>query len=235
MAERRCEAKPLRYARKKAAPQLGKSVVVPAVDKNFRVHVHDPGYRTLTVPIDPYDTDDIRKFLKKTADQWPRPYETRVACRLMEAFALNLPSHDFIGLSSVIPPQRFFEPRRTITVGLWFPAAIADRLTALKQSRPAYRKLTDTEAVRIFMIEAVARYIRPILNTIDPDVELARVQQSPAQETVVKQEEIKLLRSVNAELELKISAMTHDCCRLEKQITVLQRKLTETENHQWQP
>jgi len=234
MTGRRCEAKPLHYARKKAAPQPAKPVVVPAVDKNFRVHVHDPGYRTLTVPIDPYDADDIRMFLKKTADQWPRPYETRLACRLIEAFALNLPRHDFIGLSSVIPPQRFFEPRRTITVGLWFPVAIADRLAVLKHSRPAYRKLTDTEIVRIFMIEAVARYIRPFLNTIDPELGQAQIHQTPAQETVVLQEELKLLRSVNTELELQITALSNDCNRLEKQITVLQRKLTETENHQWQ-
>jgi hypothetical protein len=236
------EPKPLRYARKKAAPKRQKNVLALPADKNFRVHPHDESYRTLTVPIDAYDVDDIRTFLKKTAGQWSRPFETRVACRLIEAFALNLSSDDFIGHSTVIPPQRFFEPQRTITVGLWIPVVIAERLSAMKQLRPSFRKLSDTEVVRIFLIEAVARYIRPFLKILDPEVIGCRSTIMSADKTgaaaggcehdsAVLQEELKMLRAVNAELEKKVaeSKSEHLPDTAKKSVTVLQRKLSEVE------
>ncbi len=239
---RKTEPKPLRYARKKAAPKLQKKVLALPVNKNFRVHQHDQNYRTLTVPIDAYDVDDIRNFLKKTASQWPRPFETRVACRLVEAFALNLSQDDFMGHSTVIPPQRFFEPQRTITVGLWMPILIAERLSELKQSRPSFRKLSDTEAVRIFLIEAVARYIRPHLNTLDPEVvccqntissvdKIGAVVSGGDHDSVVLQEELKMLRIVNSELEKRLTvSKSFDSADTSKRTTImLQRKLSEIE------
>jgi len=238
---RKSEPKPLRYARKKAAPKRTKNVLALPADKNFRVHQHDESYRTLTVPIDTYDVDDIRTFLKKTASLWPRPFETRVACRLIEAFALNLSPDDFIGHSTVIPPQRFFEPQRTITVGLWIPVVIAERLSAMKQLRPSFRKLSDTEVVRIFLIEAVARYIRPFLKILDPEDIGCRSSIVSADKTgaaaegcerdsAVLQEELKMLRTVNAELEKKVAESKSQLPDTSKRtVTMLQRKLSEVE------
>lgn len=238
---RKPEPRPLRYARKKAAPKRRKNVLALPTDKNFRVHQHDENYRTLTVPIDTYDVDDIRTFLKKTASQWSRPFETRVACRLIEAFALNLSQDDFIGHSSVIPPQRFFEPQRTITVGLWIPVVIAERLSAMKHMRPSFRKLSDTEAVRIFLIEAVARYIRPFLKILDPEDFGCRSTLVSADKTgaaaegcehdsAVLQEELKMLRIVNAELEKKVTESKSQLPDTSKRsATMLQRKLSEVE------
>jgi len=235
---RKTEPKPLRYARKKAAPKLQKKVLALPVNKNFRAHQHDQGYRTLTVPIDAYDVDDIRNFLKKTASQWPRPFETRVACRLVEAFALNLSQDDFIGHSTVIPPQRFFEPQKTITCGMWLPAVIAERLSAIKQVRPSFRKLSDTEAVRIFLIEAVARYIRPHLNALDPerscitsDDKIDITIGGGDHGSVVLQEELKMLRMVNGELEKKLaeSKPFHTTDSSKRTAIMLQRKLSEVE------
>jgi hypothetical protein len=235
------EPKPLRYAQKKAAPKRQKNVLALPADKNFRVHQHDESYRTLTVPIDAYDVDDIRTYLKKTTSQWSRPFETRVACRLIEAFALSLSPDDFIGHSTVIPPQRFFEPQRTITVGLWIPMVIAERLTVMKQLRSSYRKLSDTEAVRIFLIEAVARYIRPFLKILDPEVIGCRSVIVSADKTgaattgcehdsTVLQEELKMLRTVNAELEKKVTESKSQLPDTSKRTaTMLQRKLSEVE------
>ena len=78
------KAKSLRCVRKK-------DVQKRVVDKSFRIHPDDLRYRTLTVPIDIYAADEIRIFLKTTASMWPHPQETRVAARLLEAVALNLP------------------------------------------------------------------------------------------------------------------------------------------------
>jgi len=234
---RKPEPKPLRYARKKAAPKRTKNVLALPADKNFRVHQYDESYRTLTVPIDAYDVDDIRTFLKKTASQWSRPFETRVACRLIEAFALNLSPDDFIGHSTVIPPQRFFEPQRTITVGLWIPVVIAERLSAMKQLRPSFRKLSDTEVVRIFLIEAVARYIRPFLKILDPEdigcrsaIETGAAAGGCEHDSAVLQEELKMLRTVNAELEKKVTESKSQLPDTSKRtVTMLQRKLSEVE------
>jgi hypothetical protein len=155
------KAKPLRCMRKK-------DVQKRIVDKSFRVHPDDLRYRTLTVPIDVYDADEIRIFLKNTASMWPQPQETRVAARLLEAVALNLPLVEFIGESSIIPPMRHFIPRKTIVAGFWFPVAIAERFSAMKALRPKLRTASDTDAVAVFLIEAVSRYIRPQLQITAP-------------------------------------------------------------------
>lgn len=182
---------PLRYARKKAVKKR-------VVDKDFRFHPDDQRFRTLTVPLDIYDVDEIRTFLKKTADLWPQPSETRVACRLLEAIALNIAPVDFIGTSSIIPPQRFFEPRATITVGLWIPAAIAERLSEMKQLRPKLRPATDTEAVALFLIEAVARYIRSGVVEL---IKAVPVSQNANTADGAVQEELKLLRTMYKTIE----------------------------------
>ena len=155
------KAKPLRCMRKKDVPKR-------VVDKSFRVHPDDLRYRTLTVPIDVYDADEIRIFLKNTATMWSQPQETRVAARLLEAVALNLPLVEFIGESSIIPPMRHFIPRKTIVAGFWFPVSIAERLSAMKAQRPRLRTASDTDAVAVFLIEAVSRYIRPQLQITTP-------------------------------------------------------------------
>jgi len=186
---------PLRYARKKAVKKR-------VLDKNFRIHPDDQRYRTLTVPLDIYDVDEIRTFLKKTADLWPQPSETRVVCRLLEAIALNISAADFIGTSSIIPPQRFFEPRATITVGLWIPATIAERLSEMKQQRPKLRSATDTEAVALFLIEAVARYIRSgVVEQVTTRMNVVSVSQEANTADGAVQEELKLLRAMYKTIE----------------------------------
>ncbi|MFZ4856051.1 MAG: hypothetical protein ACOYL3_06610 [Desulfuromonadaceae bacterium] len=184
------KAKPLRCMRKK-------DVQKRIVDKSFRVHPDDLRYRTLTVPIDIYDADEIRMFLKMTAFMWPQPQETRVAARLLEAVALNLPLAEFIGESCVIPPMRHFIPRKTMVVGLWFPVAIAERLSAMKVQRPRLRTASDTDAVAIFLIEAVSRYIRPqLLRTAPVASRIVLMDHSQDEEITTLRGELQLLRAM---------------------------------------
>jgi hypothetical protein len=184
------KAKPLRCMRKK-------DVQKRIVDKSFRVHSDDLRYRTLTVPIDVYDADEIRIFLKKTASMWPQPQETRVAARLLEAVALNLPLVEFIGESSIIPPSRCFVLRRTIVSGFWIPVAIAERLSAMKAQRPKLRTASDTDAVAIFLIEAVSRYIRPQLQITAPVASRAvHIDHTQNGEITALRGELQLLRSM---------------------------------------
>jgi hypothetical protein len=184
------KAKPLRCMRKK-------DVQKRIVDKSFRVHSDDLRYRTLTVPIDVYDADEIRIFLKNTASMWPQPQETRVAARLLEAVALNLPLAEFIGESSIIPPMRYFIPRKTIVAGFWFPVAIAERLSAMKALRPKLRTASDTDAVAVFLIEAVSRYIRPQLLVSSPVApRVVLMDHTQDDEITALRGELQLLRSM---------------------------------------
>ncbi|MBV5327010.1 MAG: hypothetical protein JZU65_05140 [Chlorobium sp.] len=183
------KAKPLRCMRKK-------DVQKRIVDKSFRVHPDDLRYRTLTVPIDVYDADEIRIFLKNTASMWPQAYETRVAARLLEAVALNLPLAEFIGESSIIPPMRCFIPRKTMVTSFWIPVAIADRLSAMKDQRPKLRTFNDTDAVAIFLIEAVSRYIRPQLQIVPVASRVVLMDHTQDDVIAALRGELQLLRAM---------------------------------------
>jgi hypothetical protein len=184
------KAKPLRSMRKKGVQKR-------VVDKSFRVHPDDFRYRTLTVPIDVYDADEIRIFLKNTASMWPQPQETRVAARLLEAVAFNQPLEQFIGESSIIPPSRHFILRSTVVAGFWFPVAIAERLSAMKAQRPKLRTGSDTDAVAIFLIEAVSRYIRPKQQITAPVASrIVLTDHSQDKEITALRGELQLLRAM---------------------------------------
>ena len=139
----------------------------PVVDRNFRVHPENPNYQTLSVPIDVMDATEVRRFLVKTEDLWPKPFETKVAARLIECIVMNTPLSCFIGPSTISSRQHFFLPRRTITCGLWFPNIIADQIRQMKHERMKFRFMTDTDAVAALLSMAVTRYIRPMLEFED--------------------------------------------------------------------
>jgi hypothetical protein len=104
---------------------------------------------------------------------------------------------EFIGESSIIPPMRHFIPRKTIVAGFWFPVAIAERLSAMKALRPKLRAASDTDAVAIFLIEAVSRYIRPQLQITAPvAARVASMDHSQDEEITTLRGELKLLRAM---------------------------------------
>lgn len=189
-------AKPLGKLKKKAPKKA-----VP--DRNFKVHPEDPRYLTLTLRFDVMDVDEIRTFLQKTHDQWDRAFEVSVACRLLEAFAMNLPVGQFIGTSSVLSPQRVFRVRGVPVAGFWLPVAIAERFRQLKSARPRIRYMQDADAVRLLMVEAVARYIRPCLT---PNTEVSQHIAPPSDEVLKLQEELRMAMATIKRLAAKQEA-----------------------------
>ena len=93
--------------------------------------------------------------------------------------------------------MRYFVPRKTTVAGFWFPVAIAERLSAMKALRPKLRTASDTDAVAVFLMEAVSRYIRPPLFVTGPVAsQVVLMDHSQGDEITALRGELQLLRAM---------------------------------------
>lgn len=200
------ELKPLRKPKAKKQPRR-------AVEKDFRDHLADARYKTLTVPVEASDADEIRSFLTRTSSLWPQPYETRVAARVIEAVVMNLSPVEFIAAPAIYSPVHVLISRgKTTTLAIWVPNRLVTHITELKKQRPKLRAMSDTDAVALLLVEGVARYIR------GASTESAMIPADPADVAALKAQ-IKILTET-----LNTQAVRED------EYYVMAGRVRETEN-----